>query len=267
MGCNAAVDDGCTEDEVPQHKVYVHAVDIDITEVTNRALAGFLNGVDNACPNGPCVDTSMVELEVYIPFGSWVPEPGRDDHPAIQVSWEAASTYCSWVGKRLPREAEWEKAARGGCELYGASCQQTTPVFPWGNDPASCGLAMMSGPPPGCGLADTAAVGSKPAGVSPYGALDLAGNVWEWVEDWYTADYYCHGDASTCFGICGDCVGKLPWSIPWVQPQGPPAGTHRVVRGGGYFSSSSFVRSAGRAGYQPNVPSKDTGFRCARSDD
>lgn len=263
MGCNSVLDSDCALDEVPQHKVQVNAFDMDVTEVSNRALAAFVQAQNNLCAAGSCVDSSDVELEIYKPFDDWIPEPGRADHPAVQISWFTAQEYCLWVGKRLPHEAEWEKAARGGCDVVGANCQAETPIFPWGNAEPTCSSAIFNSPFVGCGTGDKWPVGSALDGMGPYGTLDLSGNVWEWVGDWYAGDYFCNGANASCLTGCSDCMGENAWKVPWVMPEGAGTGTHRVVRGGGYFSLADFLRASSRTGYQPNVASKDTGFRCA----
>ena len=172
-------------------------------------------------------------------------------------------SVAEWVGKRLPSEAEWEKSARGGCELYGDACQYLEPSYPWGETTPSCDLAVMKSPFVGCGTGTAHSVASLAAGVSPYGLFDLSGNAWEWVADWFAGDYYCAGDASICLGYCDDCLGQAPYLSPWVNPQGPSESTHRVVRGGGYFSNDESVRASSRGGYQPGITGEDLGFRCA----
>ncbi len=218
-------DDSGYSDETPAHTVFLEAFWIDQTEVTNKMYA--LCVAAGKCD--PPKFNSSYNRSNY--FGA----AEFDDYPVNYVSWTDASAYCEWAGGdvyavRLPTEAEWEKAARG----------TDSRTYPWGegND---CQKANSYG----C-VGNTARAGSYESGKSPYGAYDLAGNVWEWVGDWYSDAYY----------------GTLHNGV--ANPSGPVSGTVRALRGGAWFSSI-YVRSASRHGYSPDYASDGLGFRCSRS--
>ena len=221
------------DDEMPQHSVYLDSFWIDRTEVTNRQYVQFLNrlgGHSGACGGHDCVETQVEDKYSHILEldGGYAVEDGFEEHPATQVSWYGAQAYCEWAGARLPTEAEWEKAARGADGR----------LYPWGHGAPDCEKAQYGD----CGPA-TVPVGGRPAGASPYGALDMAGNVWEWVADWYDPAYY---EVS-----------------PARNPQGPDTGVRRVFRGGSWGYLPAFLRVADRARNRPTYAGLNVGFRCA----
>jgi formylglycine-generating enzyme required for sulfatase activity len=246
MGSTVA-DAKAAGDEKPQHTVYLDAYWLDRTEVTNARYVQFMNalgGQPGTCGERGCIETKLEDQhshvlcqdERYEVAGSYVlcqggryeVERGFEDHPATEVTWYGAQAYCRWAGARLPTEAEWEKAARG---VDGRP-------YPWGDDAPNCDRAQYGG----CGGA-TLPVGTRPAGASPYGALDMAGNVWEWVADWYDPAYYR--------------------SSPAQNPHGPASGEHKVFRGGSWGYLPKFIRTTDRASNSPTYAGFNLGFRCA----
>ena len=225
MGCNSEIDNICYDDEKPYHEVQLSAYYIDKTEVTQGAYK-------------KCVDAGVCSD----PGCNWNPS-GTPNRPVVCVDWNDAIAYCTWAGKRLPTEAEWEKAARG----------TDGRKYPWGNQTATCEYAVINdGSDYGCGTDSTWDVCSKsPAGDSPYGLCDMAGNVWEWVSDWYGSDYYSNSPAS--------------------NPTGPVSGSYRVLRGGSfvnyyyYYYFYDYLRASSRFDYNPSDVGDYLGFRCSRS--
>ena len=169
------------------------------------------------------------------------PRTDRDNHPINCMRWWEADTYCKWVGKRLPTEAEWEKAARGTDGRR----------FPWGNEQANCDRAVIDDGGDGCGRESTWPVGSFPQGASPYGVMDMSGNVWEWVSDWYGKDYYAQAPSRNPMNNTPDPLESAP---------------PKVLRGGSWADQTELIhRTANRVQYNPNTyPDYTIGFRCAR---
>jgi len=227
------VDKNCArwwfKDEMPRHNVYVNKYWIDIYEVSNQKYLEFVKAtghrpaLDDTCETEACWQGNLWK-------GSGFPDKIRNQ-PVTQVNWHDAAAYCKWRGKRLPTEAEWEKAARG---LSGN-------MYPWGN-----------AAPPGKatyrrkwrGESTLTDVGSYPNGVSVYGVHDMAGNVWEWVADWYDRNYYKKKINS--------------------NPKGPKNGKFKVVRGGSWVNYADTLHSAFRRWSRPEVRFNDTGLRCAK---
>ncbi len=205
--------------EEPIHQVDLHAFWVDKTEVTNGMYAKCVQ--DGKCD--PPTSAKSYARAAY--YGS----PQFEDFPVVFVTWQDADAYCSWADRRLPTEAEWEKAARG----------TDARVYPWGNDRPSTDLLNYKH-----AFEDTTAVGRFPKGASPYGALDMAGNVWEWTADWFGETYYAVS--------------------PGSNPPGPESGTMRVMRGGAFGAQVHNVRSAYRLPSDPAETYAWVGFRCAR---
>ena len=206
-------------DERPAHKVYVDAFSIDVYEVTVGQYAEFLRSGEVRAP----LDWKTIN------------QSANQKRPVANVDWADAVAYCKWAGKRLPTEAEWEKAARG----------TDGRIYPWGNDPPTPFHANY-GKMGSHDYETLAPVGTLEAGKSPYGIYEMAGNVWEWVSDWYDNDYYKNS--------------------PQQNPGGPSMGGFKVIRGGSWTSSPRNLRSADRYWDPPSFRSLYfPGFRCAKN--
>ena len=252
MGSNTEGDD-----EKPVHTVALDAFWIDRTEVTNAMFARFVadtaykTDAEKNDGSAHVFDTSAKDWSLMRganwqhPRGPSGDLSGLDNHPVVQVSWNDATAYCQWVGRRLPTEAEWEKAARG----------TDGRTYPWGNQKPAGNQLNSADKNLDVDWADknvndgyqfTAPVGNYPAGASPYGVLDMAGNVWNWVADWYGDIYYFS-------------------STSWKNPQGPSSGNYRVLKGGSWVFFAIGVHTSLRGRSVPSDAYDTIGFRCSRS--
>ncbi len=227
----------CNSRSRPLHEVQVPEFLIDQVEVTVRAYQA-------------CVEDGFcgIRTEPGCNYGV----PGRDLHPINCVSYSNAKRFCEWSGKRLCTEAEWEKAARGGCEHNGLDeCRAMMRRFPWGDQEVSCNFAVMADYDnqlgPGCGTGSTATVASKPTGISPYKTFDMVGNAFEYVSDCFHPNY-----------INAPTDGSS-WEIPCP-------GDARMTRGGNYGSDRGAISSWTRYSSRPGDETC-CGVRCCSNQD
>jgi iron(II)-dependent oxidoreductase len=200
-------------DERPVHRIYLDVFYIDKYQVTNARYGTFMQATGHKAP------------------GHWNKKMyNTSNQPVVAVSWHDAEAYCRWAGKRLPTEAEWEKAARG----------TEGRTYPWGNQWDKTRANIWDG-----SLGKTTPVGSYEGGKSPYGAYDMAGNGWEWVADWYDRKYY--------------------QSSPSRNPMGPARGHAKVLRGGSWYFIAGVARAATRVRNDPESRAGSYGFRCAKT--
>ncbi len=226
FGCDPQHNGGfeCLPDELPLEKQYLETFAIDKFEVTHVQYAH-------------CVAAGACEEPVYTFSAtreSYYDNPAYADYPVSAISWNEAYAYCTWVGGRLPTEAEWVKAARG----------ETMRAYPWGDEEPNCNLANSRDDRIGVCVGDTAQVGSYPLGASPYGVMDMAGNVWEWVMDYYVV----RADGSR------ENIDSTTVALDY----------HREVKGGAWDYSWSWMRIAYNSDHGPDEHKISFGFRCMR---
>ncbi|MDA8241057.1 MAG: formylglycine-generating enzyme family protein [Nitrospiraceae bacterium] len=234
--------------ETPRHEVYLDAFLIDKYEVTNKEFAEFLDaekhsaGFEEKREKWVVIRNDLEKqekadwwpTEIERDGGSYRPVPGFERYPVLSVSWYAADAYCRWAGKRLPTEAEWEKAARGG---------PAKKDYPWGNEIPTGGVIFKRSWQNNAYPAPVGKVGNYyPNG---YGLYDMAGNVSEWCSDWYDRDYYRR-------------------SSPSKDPRGPETGLQKVIRGGSWANTAPFLRVAYRNSSSPGSLQSGVGFRCVK---
>ncbi len=232
------------EDELPQHTVRLDAFYIDRYEVSVSQYAAFLNalgGYLDACSRRDCtlprerIGYTNYLMEELTAAGTprFLAMAGFEDYPANHISWYGAAAYCEYVGGRLPTEAEWEYAARG----------TDGRIYPWGNDPPNAFVAVYMSQ----SYDNLKPVDALPDGASPFGALNMAGSMWEWTADWYDATYYSRS--------------------PTFNPEGPSTGLTKTARGGAWPNNNQAdrIRAANRLALDPTFISATVGFRCVQS--
>ncbi len=244
-GCASAADDMVTipagpftmgshdgpDDERPAHTVTLPAFQIDWLPVTNARYAEFLNARGHSLPNGARLyDYDDNDARIHQVAGKYVADCGFENHPVVEPSWLGARDYCAWRGKRLPTEAEWEKAARG----------TDARKYPWGNSAPDRSRAQF-----GARFNETAPVDNFNAGASPYGTLGMAGNAWEWVSSQYRTYPYRADDGR----------------------EDLTPGPVRATRGGGHDSPAEEITTTQRGRYlsrNPRAGHHNIAFRCAK---
>jgi formylglycine-generating enzyme required for sulfatase activity len=249
MGTDAGV-----LNERPEHEVFLDTFLIDLFEVSAQEFAEFLTEEGN--PDGIYFqhDSTSTIIGVYYENGrpleskedpeEYMPREGFENHPANNVSWYGADAFCLWKDKRLPTEAEWEKAARG----------EDARIYPWGDTEPDPAKARYSQHWNQMGLDVMVPVESLPDGSSPFKAQNMSGNVWEWVSDWYRKNY------------CDFCYSASIQVPPRNNPVGPSTGNFKVLRGGSWLETygSLVIKSTHRYWLEPEDRKLNTGFRCVK---
>jgi formylglycine-generating enzyme required for sulfatase activity len=223
MGCSPS-DSECYAEEKPYHKVYIDGYYINKYEVTVAEFEKCVNA-------GSCKKENYYSKQEKPDWACNLGDSAKENHPMNCVTWYGAKEFCEWTGKRLPTEAEWEKAARGG----------TDTKYPWGNE-FKTGMANCDEGTCKDGYQTTSPVGSFKA--NGYGLFDMIGNVWEWVNDWYDEKYY--------------------QSSPGKNPAGPSSSSLKVLRGGSWDDLTRLMRVSDRNRNYPDVRNDINGFRCAK---
>jgi len=215
--------------ESPVHDVYLSDYYISKHEVSNARFCEFLNVNGNEFEGHDCVKLAKKHCDILLSDGKYFPAPGKDNFPAVEVTWYGAKGFCQWAGGRLPTEAEWEKAARG----------TDARTYPWGENEPTTDYANY------LGLDRAAKIGSYPSDSSAYGCLDMAGNVSEWCSDWYQADYYAES--------------------PDTNPEGPAWGSYTIKRGGNWWIEDiPKIRCSFRDYHSPYEGESALGFRVVK---
>jgi formylglycine-generating enzyme required for sulfatase activity len=272
--------------ERPEHEVFLDEFKIDKYEVSAKEFAEFLNEKGNPDDKYFSVDTYSTIIGVSSVDGKtvetkenpemYIPRKGFENYPANNVSWFGAEAYCRWKGKRLPSEAEWEKAARGNDQR----------LYPWGNSLPDNKKAQFNQRWEEKGLNVMVPVDSLDRGVSFYGVYNMAGNVWEWMNDWYRQNYcdYCTPDfeyneiasrltgkkgvpGRTAEGTAENTDKEKNMTVPPMDnPEGPEIGSFKALRGGSWYDSYGelVTRSTYRYWFYPEDRYLNTGFRCAK---
>lgn len=216
-------------DERPNHRVDLPAYSIERTPVTNRQFAEFLNAKGPGPSRQQWYDPDDADARIHRAGGRWAADAGAEPYPVVEPTWYGAQEYCRWAGRRLPTEAEWEKAARGTDGRR----------FPWGSAPPDRMRAHY-----GAGWREFIPAGSLPSGASPYGVLDMSGNGWEWTSSAYKPYPYNAADGR----------------------EKPDADVERATRGGGQDSSADQMTTTYRGrglSREPRSGHHNIGFRCA----